>query len=70
MTSKCELLENSFMFFISRIGRRGHEILIESSLITQIIIKQLQFHRKLLKLDINIEDLVEAKKMQGIKNWQ
>ena len=33
MTSKCELLENSFMFFISRIGRRGHDIQIETSLI-------------------------------------
>ena len=70
MTSKCELLENSFMFFISRIGRRGHDIQIETSLITQIIIKQLQFHRKLLKFDIAVEDYVEPKMVQGIKNAQ
>lgn len=26
LTSKCEMLDNSFIFFISRIGRRGHDI--------------------------------------------
>jgi len=41
MTSKCEMLENSFMFFISRIGRRGHDLMIDASLMTQTIIKQL-----------------------------
>ena len=54
MSSKCEILENSYMFFISKISSKGHHLQIEEELYRQTIIKQLKFHRKLLKMDIDI----------------
>lgn len=62
MSSKCEVLENSYMFFISKISSRGGLIKIDEELYQSTIIKQLKFHRKLLKMDVNIEDLINASK--------
>jgi hypothetical protein len=71
MSSKCEVLENSYMFFISKISSRGGLIKIDEELYQSTIIKQLKFHRKLLKMDVNIEDLINASKniaMKGTKD--
>ena len=62
ISSKCEVLENSYMFFISKISSRGGLIKIDEELYQSTIIKQLKFHRKLLKMDVNIEDLINASK--------
>jgi|TARA_B110000285_G_C15103960_1_gene606754 hypothetical protein len=71
MSSKCEVLENSYMFFISKISSRGGLIKIDEELYQSTIIKQLKFHRKLLKMDVNIDDLINASKnlaMKGTKD--
>jgi hypothetical protein len=71
ISSKCEVLENSYMFFISKISSRGGLIKIDEELYQSTIIKQLKFHRKLLKMDVNIEDLINASKniaMKGTKD--
>jgi hypothetical protein len=60
ITSKGELLENSYMFFIANISKKGKIVKIDDELFQQTIIKQLKFHRKLLKLDLNIHDLINA----------
>ena len=67
MSSKCEVLENSYMFFISKISSRGGLIKIDEELYQSTIIKQLKFHRKLLKMDVNIEDLINASKNLATK---
>ena len=67
MSSKCEVLENSYMFFISKISSKGGVIKIDDELYQSTIIKQLKFHRKLLTMDLNIESLINASKNQGIK---
>jgi hypothetical protein len=67
MSSKCEVLENSYMFFISKISSRGGLIKIDEELYQSTIIKQLKFHRKLLKMDVNIEDLINASKNLAMK---
>ena len=71
ISSKCEVLENSYMFFISKISSRGGLIKINEELYQSTIIKQLKFHRKLLKMDVNIDDLINASKnlaMKGTKD--
>jgi len=67
MSSKCEVLENSYMFFISKISSRSGLIKIDEELYQSTIIKQLKFHRKLLKMDVNIEDLINASKNLAMK---
>ena len=67
MSSKCEVLENSYMFFISKISSRGGLIKIDEELYQSTIIKQLKFHRKLLKMDVNIDDLINASKNLAMK---
>jgi hypothetical protein len=62
ISSKCEVLENSYMFFIAKISSRGSLIKIDEELYQSTIIKQLKFHRKLLKMDLNIEGLINATK--------
>lgn len=49
------------MFFISKISKRGAMLNIETQLYQSTILKQLKFHRKLLKLDVNINDLISEK---------
>lgn len=39
MTRKSEILENSFIFFISKISKLGPSVQIETELIKQTIIK-------------------------------
>ena len=67
ISSKCEVLENSYMFFNSKISSRGGLIKINEELYQSTIIKQLKFHRKLLKMDVNIEDLINASKNLAMK---
>lgn len=67
ISSKCEVLENSYMFFISKISSRGGLIKIDEELYQSTIIKQLKFHRKLLKMDVNIDDLINASKNLAMK---
>jgi hypothetical protein len=67
ISSKCEVLENSYMFFISKISSRGGLIKINEELYQSTIIKQLKFHRKLLKMDVNIDDLINASKNLAMK---
>lgn len=58
ISSKCEMIENSYMFFIAKISKKGSEIPIDSTLCQATILKQLKFHRKLLKIDLKIQDLM------------
>ena len=67
ISSKCEVLENSYMFFISKISSRGGLIKINEELYQSTVIKQLKFHRKLLKMDVNIDDLINASKNLAMK---
>ena len=60
MSQNAELLENSYMFFISKISMRGKQLKLDEQLFQSIIIKQLKFHRKLLKMDLNVADLINA----------
>ena len=57
LTKKSEILENSFMFFVARIACKCSDIRFDTKLIQETIIKQLQFHRKIIKLDLNLEAL-------------
>lgn len=48
------MIENSYMFFIAKISKKGSQIKIDNALCQSTILQQLKFHRKLLKLDLNI----------------
>jgi hypothetical protein len=59
ISSKCEIIENSYMFFIAKISKKGSLINIDEALVQSSIIKQLKFHRKLLKMDLNVQELMQ-----------
>ena len=56
------------MFFISKISAKGGHFEIQKELYVQTIIKQLKFHRKLTKMDLNLETLISKQKNTDIKN--
>ena len=57
-----EIIENSYIFFISKVSQKGMVITINHELYCSTITKQLNFHRKLLEMHINIDSLVQAQK--------
>lgn len=60
LTPLGEIIENSYIFFISKVSQKGSAITINHELYCSTIIKQLSFHRKLLEMPINIDSLVKA----------
>jgi hypothetical protein len=68
ISSKCEIIENSYMFFIAKISKKGSLINIDEALVQSSIIKQLKFHRKLLKMDLNVQELMQHHVSSNIKN--
>ena len=57
-----EIIENSYIFFISKVSQKGMVITINHELYCSTITKQLKFHRKLCDMSIDILTLVQAQK--------
>lgn len=61
MTAKSECLDNAFTFFIGKISQKGAQLPINLNLAQDIIIKQLQFHRKLVNQTFDYGELCTKK---------